>query len=97
MSNRQSLPCFIGPVFSIVVLLNVCFLSVNQSDCSTFQTSKLKKRLCYIKHVRGHRVTKHSNSQQINCLCLVIVRHVQRSLNQLHSKIHETPITQENF
>ena len=97
VSNRRSLPCFIRPVFSIVVLWNVYFLSVNQSDCRTFQTSKLKKRLCYIKHVRRHRVTKHSSSQQINCLCLVIVRHVQRSLSQLHSKILETPITQEKF
>ena len=30
-------------------------------------------------------------------LCLVIVRHVQVSLGQLHSKFLETPITQEKF
>ena len=33
----------------------------------------------------------------IKCLYLAIVRHVQRSLDQLHSKILETPITQEKF
>ena len=33
----------------------------------------------------------------IKCLCLVIVRHVQLSLGQLHSKILKTPITQEKF
>ena len=100
LSNNQSLPCFIGPVFSLVVLWNVCFLSVKQSDCRTFQTSKLKKRLCYIKHVRRHyRVTKYSlrTNKLIKCLCLVIVWHVQLSLDQLHSKILEIPITQEKF
>ena len=37
---------------------------------STNQTAGLfkrfKKRLCYIKNVRRHRVTKHSDSQQID-------------------------------
>ena len=36
-------------------------------------------------------------SKLIKCLCLVIVRQVQRSLGELHSKILETPVTQEKF
>ena len=56
----------------------------------------LKKRLCYIKHVR--RQYRWLNILRASkCLCLVNVRHVQLSLSQLHSETLETPVTQEKF
>ena len=92
VSNRQSLPCFIGPVFSIVVLWNVVFcLSTNQTaglfklqnSRNDYAILNMYVDIVWLNILIANKLNKY--------LCLVIVRHVQRSLGQLHFKIFETP------
>ena len=98
VSNRQSLPCFIGPVFSIVVLWNVVFcLSTNQT-AGLFKLQNSRNDYAILNmYVDIVWLNILIANKLIKCFCLVIVRYVQLSLGQLYSKILETPITQKKF